>query len=224
MLSDNKEILGSFARDAQEASLVILRVLNEKLELPAGTLESLHPHSGPCGDNIRFLKSPPQPVDDRRTSLGQHTDFGSVTVLFNRLGGLQILPPGAWGGDNSKWQYVRPLPDHCIINLGDALVKFTNGLLRSNIHRVTAPPGAQGDLTRYSLVYFSKPRDEVSLKRLDGSSLIPPLADGQIEEDINIEDWVRRRMLGPRVDLSKGKEIDLEKISGTEKLSQRIQT
>lgn len=222
-MSDNREILGSFIKDSHEVALVILKILNDKLGLPEGTFQSFHRPEAPSGDQIRLIKAPPQPVSDRRTALGQHSDFGSITVLFNRLGGLQILPPGAWGGDDSKWEYVRPLPNHCIINLGDALVKFTNGLLRSNIHRVTAPPGAQGDLTRYSLVYFNRPEYEVMLRRLEGSG-IPPLAEGQDEEAINSRDWVHRRMLGPRVDLSKGKAIDLAKISGTEKLSERLKT
>ena len=47
------------------------------------------------------------------------------------------------------------------MNLGDALVKFSAGVLRSNIHRVVPPPGVQGCETRYSLVYFSRPEDEV---------------------------------------------------------------
>lgn len=168
------------------------------------------------GDQVRFVKAPPQPVDDRRTALGEHTDFGSVTVLFNRLGGLQVLPPG----QDAKWCYVRPLPGHAIVNLGDAMVKFTNGLLRSNIHRVVSPPGLQADTTRYSLVYFARPEDEVSLKRLSGSNRVPPLPEGAVEEEIKSKDWIIRRALGHRVDLHQ--KIDFEKSLGTELQSRRI--
>ena len=38
---------------------------------------------------------------------------------------------------------VGRLAGHAIVNLGDAMVNFTNGLLRSNIHRVVSPPGEQ---------------------------------------------------------------------------------
>lgn len=167
---------------------------------------------------MRFIKAPPQPADDRRTALGQHTDFGSVTVLFNRLGGLQVLPPGA----EAKWVYVRPLPGHAIVNLGDAMVKFTNGLFRSNIHRVVAPPGLQTETTRYSLVYFARPEDDVLLRRLDGSDRIPAMEGGQTEEEINSKDWIIRRALGRRVDLVN--DIDFEKSAGTEQISRRIKT
>ena len=206
----------SFIENAHSIVTMVLSILNQHLQLPASTLTNLHRLHGVSGDQVRFIKAPPQPEDDRKTALGEHTDFGSVTVLFNRVGGLQVLPPG----QGAEWCYVRPLPGHAIINLGDAMVKFTNGLLRSNIHRVVSPPGAQANSTRYSLVYFARPEDEVKLKRLDGSAFIPPLPDGVVEEDINSKDWVNRRALGGRVALHK--EIDFDKFAGTEQQSRRL--
>lgn len=216
VLSRNRDRLASFMHGSHDIVTLILNILNDKLALPKNTLSNLHRRHEVSGDQVRFVKAPPQPADDRRTALGQHTDFGSVTVLFNRLGGLQVLPPGA----DADWVYVRPLPGHAIVNLGDAMVKFTNGLLRSNIHRVVAPPGAQAEETRYSLVYFARPEDRVMLRRLDGSDLIPAMAEGQVEEEINSKDWIIRRALGRRVDVAK--EIDFEKSAGTEQLSRRI--
>ena len=210
-------------------------MLNQHLQLPPSTLSNMHRIQAISGDQVRFVKAPPQPPSDRRTALGEHTDFGSVTILFNRMGGLQVLPPGR----NAEWCYVRPLPGHAIVNLGEygnilsktpfeeqlltsktssAMVKFTNGLLRSNIHRVVSPPGTQANSTRYSLVYFSRPEDDVMLRRLDGSSLIPPLAEGEEEEEINSKDWIIRRALGKRVGKSKE---EYERADGTEKQSQR---
>ncbi len=70
-----------------------------------------------------------------------------------------MLPPG----DNALWCCVKPLPNHCIVKFGDAVVKFANGLLRSNIYGVISPPGEQAEHTRYSLVYFARPEDDVWL-------------------------------------------------------------
>lgn len=218
VLHNSRAKLSSFMKGSHTIVSLILQVLNDKLALPKDSLANLHRLQEVGGDQVRFIKAPPQPMDDRRTALGQHTDFGSVTVLFNRLGGLQVLPPG----EDAEWVYVRPLSGHAVVNLGDAMVKFTNGLFRSNIHRVAAPPGIQGDSTRYSLVYFARPEDSVMLRRLDGSGLIPPLADGQTEEKINSKDWIIRRALGRRVDLVKPEDIDYEKSAGTEQLSRRI--
>ncbi|KAJ5563709.1 hypothetical protein N7535_008873 [Penicillium sp. DV-2018c] len=199
LLHQSRAELGSFMRGSHAIVTLILNILNDQLALPKDTLSNLHRQQAVSGDVVRFVKAPPQPADDRRTALGQHTDFGSVTVLFNRLGGLQVLPPGA----DPDWVYVRPLPGHAIVNLGDAMVKFTNGLLRSNIHRVEAPPGLQAESTRYSLVYFARPEDSVLLRRLEGSERIPALDDGQAEEVINSKDWIIRRALGRRPDVVK---------------------
>ncbi|KAJ9234295.1 hypothetical protein DTO169E5_6639 [Paecilomyces variotii] len=216
ILRENRDPIKSFMENAHSIVTLVLDLLNEHLGLPPSTLSNLHRLTGVSGDQVRFIKAPPQPMDDRRTALGEHTDFGSVTVLFNRLGGLQILPPG----EDAEWCYVRPLPGHAIINLGDAMVKFTNGLLRSNIHRVVAPPGQQADITRYSLVYFARPEDNVPLKRLNGSDRIPPLPSDVVEEDINSKDWIIRRALGRRVALYSS--VDFDKSAGTEQISRRI--
>jgi isopenicillin N synthase-like dioxygenase len=194
VLNDNGPLLGSYMRNAHSIVTLMLEHLNNHLGLPPATLTNLHRQYAVSGDHVRFIKSPPQPQDTLGTSMGAHTDFGSITILFNRVGGLQVFPPG----ENADWRYVKPLPGHCIVNLGDAMVKFTNGLLRSNIHRVTAPPGEQVSCTRYSLVYFARPEDEVKLKRLEGSSVIPPLEDGVVEEDIRSVDWIRDKATAKR--------------------------
>jgi isopenicillin N synthase-like dioxygenase len=196
---------------------LVLELLNDHLALPEGTLQGMHRIEGASGDQVRMIKAPPQPQDDRKIALGEHTDFGSVTVLFNRLGGLQVLPPG----EGAEWCYVKPLPGHAIINLGDAMVKFTNGLLRSNIHRVNPPPGEQAKETRYSLVYFNRPENDVVLKRLEGSSKIPPLAEGQVEEEVKSEEWIIRRALGKRPGIMGAKAYDWDAFKGSEEQSKR---
>ncbi|KIW99913.1 uncharacterized protein Z518_10841 [Rhinocladiella mackenziei CBS 650.93] len=217
VLSSRRPLLKSFCGSAHGIVTLVLELLNDHLDLPPNTLQDMHRLDGHSGDQIRFIKAPPQPVDDRRTALGEHTDFGSVTVLFNKLGGLQVLPPGR----DAQWCYVKPLPNHAIINLGDAMVKFTNGLLRSNIHRVVSPPGEQADHTRFSLVYFNRPEDDVMLKRLNTSEKIPPLEKDEVEEEINSKDWIIRRALGHRHALYGKEAFDYDRIRGTEEKSQR---
>ncbi|ETN42240.1 uncharacterized protein HMPREF1541_04181 [Cyphellophora europaea CBS 101466] len=218
VLDEQRAPIKSFMQHAHGIVTLVLDLLNDYLRLPEGTLQNMHRIEGTSGDQVRFIKAPPQPQDDRRTALGEHTDFGSVTVLFNRLGGLQVLPPGK----EAEWCYVKPLPGHAIINLGDAMVKFTNGLLRSNIHRVISSPGAQADTTRYSLVYFNRPEDDVMLKRLDGSDMIPPLAAGEIEEEVNSKDWIIRRALGKRPGITGAKAYDWDAFKGSEDQSKRV--
>lgn len=180
----NKPLLASYTRHAHELLSALLAHLTTHLELPPSALAPLHAVSLSSGDHIRFVRAPPQPPSDSRTALGAHTDFGSLTLLFNRLGGLQVLLPRT-----TTWSYVRPLPGHAIVNLGDALVKFSGGILRSNLHRVVAPPGEQARETRYSLVYFMRPGDEVVLRRVEGG-LVPALKEGEVEEEVTSKGWI----------------------------------
>ncbi|OJD34944.1 clavaminate synthase-like protein [Diplodia corticola] len=268
MLRPHRPLLSSFMRGSHSLVNLILRILDARLGLPSGTLPALHRLTAPSCDQVRFVRAPPQPRDDARVALGEHTDFGSVTVLFNRVGGLQVLlPPGmepaqpssssssssatagvmvdredlqdqrrdsanavpptaaAAGKAAAKetWAYVRPLPGHAIVNLGDALVKMTSGILRSNIHRVAAPPGEQAPCTRYSLVYFARPEDDVVLRVLEGSERIEEKVreTGQVlgrereERAVSAKEWILRRALARR---SGGK---WEDSTGTEDISRR---
>lgn len=183
---------------------------------------------------MRFIHAPPQPDDDgdERVALGEHTDFGSVTVLFNRVGGLQVLAPSSPPLDRNSsggrkdscvgaptattatgkgvatetWSYVRPLAGHAIVNLGDALVKMTGGVLRSSVHRVVAAPGEQAGATRHSVVYFARPEDDVVLRVLEGSERIEEevrrrggaLGREREEREVSAKEWVLRRAFGRR--------------------------
>jgi hypothetical protein len=101
--------------------------------------------------------------------------------------------------------YVKPLRGHCIVNLGDAMVKFSGGLLRSNVHRVVSPPGEQAGETRYSVVYFSRPGNEVELRRLEGGVI--PVGEGVEGEVMSAKDWIKLQAMRLRkVDGNMGEE------------------
>ena len=62
------------------------------------------------------------------------------------------------------------------------------------------------------------------MKRLEGSDMIPPLADGEEEEAIKSKDWIIRRALGHRANLRKdaaSAAAEWDKSLGTEQKSQR---
>jgi isopenicillin N synthase-like dioxygenase len=210
ILNSHRDLYRSYTHSSHAICMLVTSLLSARLPLTSevANLQDVHRLSAPSGDQIRFVKAPPQEQPLKGVALGAHTDFGSVTVLFNRLGGLQVrLPDGITPNapkSNSPppteiesklcedgWTYVRPLPGHCIVNLGDALVKFSSGILRSNIHRVVAPPGEQGSVTRYSLVYFCRPEDDIILRSLvEGGE--------KDEEQVTAKEWILRRALGRR--------------------------
>ena len=91
--------------------------------------------------------------------------LGSLTLLFQRprQPGLEILTPA------STWSSVPVFPPGTetdafppiLVNIGDLLSYWTNGLLKSTVHRVVFPDGGGDD--RYSIAYFCHPVDDASL-------------------------------------------------------------
>ncbi|KAI0763141.1 Clavaminate synthase-like protein [Irpex lacteus] len=136
----------------------------------------------------------------RCISAVSHTDFGSLSILHNKTGGLQVLTPGS-----NEYQYIKPLPGYVICNIGDALSIFSGGILHSNLHRVVTPPGDQAGYERWSLVYFSRPYDSVVLNALDKeSTLIADVVARSADSTRwytgqTAKDWVARRIKNRRV-------------------------
>ena len=66
-------------------------------------------------------------------------------------------PHGTLLSDPSK-----PLP--ILVNIGDLLAYWTNGLLKSTVHRVIFPKDARrGGEDRYSMAYFCHPLNDAEL-------------------------------------------------------------
>ncbi|KAJ8062280.1 hypothetical protein OCU04_008827 [Sclerotinia nivalis] len=173
---------------------IICGHLEKQLRLEKGALTKLQPMTDPSGTALRMLRCEPQPINDRRTSLLGHTDIGSLTLLFNITGGLQLLTPDADPSIESSWNYIKPQPNTCIVNLGDAMVEWSAGILRSNMHRVTYAPGDQGAATRYSLAYLVRPSGNAPMKRLAPpdypSSLVPKIIEGEeTDNEMNAREW-----------------------------------
>lgn len=118
---------------------------------------------------------------------GAHSDYGSISLLFQRPGqpGLEILTPeGTWAPvavepDQAQSQSQQqekeeegsdyPFPP-ILVNIGDLLSYWTDGLLKSTIHRVIFPAPSDSEWTsdekaqdRYSVVYFCHPVDNTEL-------------------------------------------------------------
>lgn len=130
----------------------VLELLAGYLGIAPAELTGRHRFEAQSGDHTRLTWGPgsdePPPTSEAETPITTyaHTDFGSVTLLFNWLGGLQIENRAT-----DQWEWVRPVPGHAIYNMGDAMVEFSGGRLNSGKHRVLAAPGEQARLERYSV-------------------------------------------------------------------------
>ena len=110
-------------------------------------------------DILRLLRYPAQPVieDEDQIGTGAHSDFDCFTILYqDQIGGLQVL------NSVGEWVDAAPVEGSFLINVGDMMERWTNGLFVSTIHRVVNKSNSE----RYSSVFFAAPNYHVQVECL----------------------------------------------------------
>ena len=111
--------------------------------------------------SLRVIDYPEQsePPAPRQLRAGAHSDYGVLTVLRTEdaPGGLQVRTR------DGRWSDVPHIPGAFVVNIGDAMMRWTNDHWISTQHRVLNPPLVAGQSTRrQSIAYFHNlPRDTV---------------------------------------------------------------
>ena len=176
----------NFTTAAHEALLVILGSLSRILEI-SETDNLIHKHriDQPSGDHLRFVRYAADVLQKAETKvmLIPHTDFGTLTLIVTETPGLQIHE-----AQTNKWLDVEPRPSFAVINVGDALVKFTNGVLHACHHRVVS---SKQVAAKHSLGYFLRPEDDVPLRTIASPAIPRPQYP---EAHILSKDWTARRV------------------------------
>lgn len=91
---------------------------------------------------------------------GPHTDYGMLTLLLtDGTQGLQIQQAGAWVD-------VETIAGGLVVNLGDMLERWTNGMYKSTVHRVLSTSGKE----RFSCPFFFEPNFHTKVLCLPGCS------------------------------------------------------
>ena len=125
------------------------------------------------GDNtLRLLYYPAVPPGGfeggKRVRAGAHSDYGSITLLFqDERGGLQVERPEGWVD-------VQPIQGSIVVNAGDLLARWSNDMIKSTKHRVVEPPlkgreADKGHPARYSVAYFGNPDFDKWIEALPGT-------------------------------------------------------
>ncbi|EJD07724.1 Clavaminate synthase-like protein [Fomitiporia mediterranea MF3/22] len=187
-----------FTRKSLGVIDTIYSVFEKKLGLPEGVIRAAHPLMGKSNSECRMIKYPAKyaysegPIEKDKVSLGSHTDVGSLSL---------------------DWHYILPIPGHLICNIGDALALSSGGVLRSIMHRVVSPPGAQSTYTRWSAVFFSRPASNYPLRTLEEGTVIKealarmsPEEKAKFNPGVTQGEWFVRRVDNQRVKNRKGPE------------------
>jgi isopenicillin N synthase-like dioxygenase len=79
---------------------------------------------------FRIFHYPALANGDERWSVGEHTDYGLITILYqDDAGGLSVRSPNGWID-------VPFIANAFVVNLGDMLERMTGGRYKSTPHRV----------------------------------------------------------------------------------------
>jgi isopenicillin N synthase-like dioxygenase len=143
-----REALDAYYHPMIDLGRHLMRLLALSLGEPESTFDAAF--KAPSA-SLRLLRYPPQPGDAAQNQLGAgaHTDWGAITLLAqDDCGGLEV--------ENARGEWLRavPVPDTFVVNLGDMIARWTNGLYHSNMHRVMNNVSGRN---RHSLVLFFNP-------------------------------------------------------------------
>ena len=150
------------------AALAVLAGVAQSLGLDAGYFAT-----GYTADPtilFRIFHYPPSLPQAGGWGVGEHTDYGLVTLLAqDDSGGLQIAAPEGWID-------APPVPGTLVCNIGDMLDRLTGGWYRSTPHRVRNLSGHG----RLSFPFFLDP---------GFAAEVPPLPDRAAAGDDGRRRW-----------------------------------
>jgi len=131
---------------------------------------------------LKLNHYPPQENPTRVSNIGvvPHTDSGGFTILWqDNNGGLEIQ------SKCGEWVLAPPNPETFVINIGNTMKIWTNGVFSSTPHRVINRSGKN----RYSIPFFVNPRWDVPVRPIIGDNVTE--SGQQNFESYQLEKWRR---------------------------------
>lgn len=155
-MPDLKPRMMAYYEKVDALSREMTSLFEMSLDLPAGALGNFFKKDM---NSLRLLHYPPQAPDGPGDRLGAraHTDTNAFTILAqDNNGGLEIR------NKLGEWVAVPPIPGTFVINVGEVLKVWTDGVFSSTLHRVINRSGRE----RYSIPFFLYPTYEALIQPL----------------------------------------------------------
>ncbi|KAH6828126.1 2-oxoglutarate and oxygenase superfamily protein [Perilla frutescens var. hirtella] len=86
-------------------------------------------------------------IDDEQEmeGLGMHTDMSCITLVYqDHIGGLQVR------SKEGQWMDITPCKNTLVVNIGDLMQAWSNGMFVSSQHRVIL----RNNVNRFSIAFF----------------------------------------------------------------------
>ena len=137
--------VGDFMREATATAHAIMRGVALSLGLDGDYFRAAYTARPTL--LFRVFQYPAASSADENWGVGEHTDYGLLTLLAqDDAGGLQVKTP-------SGWIEAPPIEGALVCNIGDMLDRLTGGYYRSTLHRVRNTSGRD----RFSFPFFFDP-------------------------------------------------------------------
>jgi isopenicillin N synthase-like dioxygenase len=132
---------------------------------------------------LNHYPEPREPPLAGQLRAGEHSDFGSLTILAldDAPGGLQVRTR------DGSWRDVTATPGQFIVNIADMMQRWSNDRWQSTLHRVVNPPlDANRPSRRMSIGFFLHPNYDAVIESLPtcvspgASPKYPPVCAGDL--------------------------------------------
>jgi isopenicillin N synthase-like dioxygenase len=161
-----REVVLAFMAAQRVVARDVMRALAASLELEADFFERALTRQPLSLFRIFHYPAPP-PEKAHGWGVGEHTDYGLLTVLKqDDCGGLEVKTPAGWIS-------APPVEGTFVCNLGDMLDRMTGGRYRSTPHRVRNASGR----SRFSWPFFFDPAFDAVVTPLPGALVRPAEQD-----------------------------------------------
>ncbi|PTT16662.1 2OG-Fe(II) oxygenase, partial [Microbacterium sp. HMWF026] len=177
--------------EARRVARTLTNIFAAALRVPDDFFDDLTDHSI---DVLRMnnYALPPGSIElgAELTGMGEHTDFGLVTVLWaDRVAGLQVL------GADGAWNDVSPAEGALLVNLGDVAARLTNDKWLSTLHRVK-PPVVDGTIERRrSAAFFHDGNADAVIAPLPG---FVTAEAPELYEPVTVREHITAKLAGSR--------------------------
>lgn len=177
-----REIMRSYYDTLAQLAGRVMSLMATALDLPDDAFDSSIDRHTSALRLLRYPDLAKRGVEPGQLRAGAHSDYGTLTLLRqdDAPGGLQVRDVA---GD---WHHVPAVPGAYVVNVGDALERWTNDRWRSTLHRVVVPPGdAAGDCSRRSIAFFHNANWDAVIECLPGCATddrpprYPPVTAGR---------------------------------------------
>ncbi|MBX9255753.1 isopenicillin N synthase family oxygenase [Desmonostoc muscorum CCALA 125] len=168
----------AFYDSCTELANTVLQTFALALDLPEDFFTTRHNQNNHTLRSLHYspLQTPPKPGQVRA---GEHSDYGSITLLFqDDVGGLEVRTTAG------EWIEAAAIDDTVIVNTGDLMQRWTNHVFCSTKHRVMIPNDDRINQSRYSIAFFCHPNDDIEIACLKScqkkrSPIYPPIFAGE---------------------------------------------